>query len=237
MKLTNWSLLSGDKNFKENPAIATGNMRSLYGEVYLDTRNSKENPRRGWFGKLSVESSTSKLNSDFSFNQYIFELRRYQKLGRYERLDMRLKVGTADGEVPFQKGYELGGFSTLRGHRFKKFRAPIGENGTVNNGLDRMLLGNFEYNISPKLFTTGFLFFDEIRYIVFFDFGNAWYNSDVSKNDNYYNGFSQLKWHDLESDFGIALSSSDGAARLNIAKRLDTSVNPIVVTFRLSKPF
>lgn len=237
LKNTDWSVFGGDKKFRLNPAVQEGNMRSLYGEIYLDTRNDKDNPRWGWYGKLSIETSNTDLNSDFSFNQYLFELRRYQKIGRHERLDFRFKAGSAEGELPFQKGYELGGISTLPAFSFKKFSAPVTTEGPVLSGYDRMLLGNIEYNISPRLFTSALPFLDEVVYILFFDFGNAWYNSDVSKGDKYYHGFSHLRWADLKSDFGIALGSYDGTSRLSIAKRLDTSVNPVVVTFRLSKPF
>jgi cytoskeletal protein CcmA (bactofilin family) len=236
-KNTDYALFGRDRKFKENPLINEGNMRSIYAELYLDTRDNKENPRRGWYGKLSGETSNTGLNSDFSFNQYIFELRRYQRLGDHERLDLRFMIGTGEGEFPFQKGYELGGLSTLRGFEFKQFRAPVTTEGPVAQGFDRMLLGNVEYNISPRLFNTGFLFFDDIRYIVFFDFGNAWYNSDVSNQNNWSDGFSHLRWNDMNSDFGIALTSWDGKARLSIAKRLDTGFDPIVVTYRISKPF
>lgn len=234
---TNWALFEGEKKFRDNPAIHEGNMRSLYGEIYFDSRNSRENPRRGWYGKFSGETSHSGLNSDFSFNQYILELRRYQKLGRYERLDVRFLLGSAEGDLPFQKGFELGGLSTLRGFPFKKFSAPVDPEGPIQPGYDRMLLGNIEYNINPRLFSSYMPFFNEMHYILFFDFGNAWYNAQVSEKANFYNGFSHLQWHDLKSNFGIALSNSDGTSRLNIARRLDTGINPVVVTFRLSKPF
>jgi len=223
-KHTNWSLFGND-DFKDNPPIKDGNMRSVYGELYLDTRNNKKLPRKGWYGKASMEVSNSKMNSEFSFNQYILELRRYQNFGRGERIDFRLKGGSAEGTLPIQKWYELGGFSTLRGFYFKQFYG------------DRMLLGNVEYNISPRTFSSTFLFMDELNYIIFFDFGSAWFANNYTTDDNWYNGFSHLKLRDIKSDLGMAVTFNDGEFRINFAKRLDTNKKPLAVSFRIVKPF
>ena len=221
-KNVDWALFGGDKKFRINPEIDEGNMRSLYGELYLDTRNNHENPRRGWYGKLSMEMSNSNLRSAFSFNQYILELRHYIPISRNERLDLRFKTGSAEGTLPFQKQFELGGISTLRGFDYKEFAG------------DRLLLANVEYNLSPSIFSRDFLFFDDIRLIFFGDVGSAWYAKEDSK---YTEGFDKLQFTSLKSDLGFALSNWDGTVRLNIAKRTDTNKDPMVLTFRIAKPF
>ncbi len=229
---TNWSLFAKNRVFRDNPAISEGNMRSLYGELYFDNRNNIERPTSGWYAKLGMETSNSKLNSEFSFNQYVLEVRRYQHLGRYERIDTRVKLATSEGTVPLQKLYQLGGVGTLRGFSYKSLHG-----GSNAFGGDRMLLANIEYNLSPKTFGFDFLFFDDLRYILFADAGNVWNRTEVSSNNNWTAGFSQLKLTDIKSDIGLAISSRSGNTRLSIAKRTDTNINPIVVTFRLSKPF
>ena len=88
-----------------------------------------------------MEMSNSDLRSDFSFNQYVLELRHYLPISRNERLDLRFKAGSAEGTLPFQKLFELGGISTLRGFEYKEF---VG---------DRLLLANIEYNLSPSIFS------------------------------------------------------------------------------------
>jgi hypothetical protein len=220
----NWSLLNKDKKFKENPLIADGNMRSLYGELYLDTRDNKNLPRNGWYGLLAMETSNNNLKSDFSFNQYSMELRRYQPFGYRERLDIRIKIGSAEGELPIQKAFQIGGLSTLRAFRFKEFFG------------DRMLLANLEYNLNPKVFSTDFLFFDRLNYVVFYDIGNAW-NSNPDKDDNWYEGFDQVKLNRLKSDIGAAILFNDGHFRLSISKRLDSAKHPPLFTVRIVKPF
>ncbi len=231
-KNTDWALFGGKKKFAENPAIDEGNMHSLYGELYLDTRDNIELPRRGWFARLGVETSNSKLRSDYSFNQYEFEIRRYQPITRFDRLDIRLKAASSEGTVPVQKQYQLGGISTLRGFSHKAL--PGGEG---YYGGDRMLLANIDYNLSPRIIGTDFLFFNDLRYILFFDVGNVWMREQVSSKDSWSEGFDWLKLNDLKSDLGIAFTSWSGRFRLSIARRLDTGKEPFRVTVRLTKPF
>lgn len=231
-KKADWSLFGGSKKFAENPPIDAGKMRSVYGELYLDTRNDPALPTRGWYILLSGESSTKKIGSDFSFNQYIFELRRYQRLSRFERLDIRLKAGTGTGRLPVQKSFEFGGLSTMRGYYYKEFRS-----NDRAFGYDRMLLANLEYNISPRILHIGLPFFNDLRYVFFFDAGNAWRRADVSDKDTWQAGFSHLSWNDIKSDFGIAVTSWSGRVRFSVARRTDTGQNPYRFAFRLVKPF
>ncbi len=222
---TNWSLFNNDEKFRENPAIDEGNMRSIYGEIYLDTRDNIQLPRKGWFGLLAVESSRKgAFNSDFSFNQYSLELRRYQYFGYRERIDIRLKIGSSEGVLPLQKRYQIGGLSTLRGYRYKAFQG------------DRMFLMNFEYNLNPKVFSTDMLFLDELNYIIFYDIGDAW-DSNPAKDDKWYEGFNNLKLTELKSDIGLALTFNNGSYRVSMAKRLDTGKKPLNFIFRIIKPF
>ncbi len=230
VKTTNWALFKDKDRFPENPAIDPGRMRSLYGELCWDSRDNQQMPHAGWLAKLSLESSTQKLKSDFSFNQYILEIRRYQRLGPYERLDIRLKAATAEGTLPLQKRFHLGGISTLRAFNYRSLNA---------NGLggDRMLLLNLEYNINPRLFHFPLLFGDDFHYIVFFDMGQVWNRQDVSLKDGWNEGFNHLKLKSFASDLGFSLTNSSGRFRMNIAKRLDTGHKAWKVSFRINKPF
>ncbi len=221
-----WSLFNSDRKFRENPSLGIyeGNMRSLYGELYLDTRDNIEMPRDGWFGLLAIEtSSKGSLKSEFSFNQYTFELRRYQSFGYKERLDIRLKLGSAEGDLPFQKQFQMGGISTLRAYTNKSL---------VGN---RMFLANFEYNLNPRIFSTDFFVFDELNYIVFYDIGDAW-ESTLSE-DKWYEGFDKMQLNKLKSDIGLAITLDGGKYRFSFAKRLDTGKDPITFSFRMVKPF
>ncbi len=220
---TNWALFGGKRDFGPNPAIDEGLMRSVYGELYLDTRDNKELPANGWYARLGLEtSSKGALSSDFSFNRYELDIRRYQKLSRNERLDVRVMAGTAEGTLPRQKLYRLGGLSTLRGYNNKSFQG------------DRMVLANIEYVITPS-FRRGFLFLDKVSYIAFIDAGRAWYRD--AGEQKWSEGFGNLQWRDLQTDVGIAVGFKKGKYRFSMAKRLDTGKDPFVFAFRMVKPF
>ncbi len=229
-KTTDWALFKDKDRFGPNPPIDEGLMKSWYALFLLDSRDDVHTPHAGWFLKLSLESSAKKRHSDFSFNQYVFELRTYQRISAYERLDVRLKAATSVGTVPLQKRFRMGGISTLRAFPYRSIRA-----GNMDG--DRLLLVNLEYNIHPSLFNTPFGLDEDVRYIIFFDAGSVWLRQNVSTRDAWNAGFSQLKWSQIKSDVGIAISNASGRFRINFAKRLDTNRKAYAVTLRLSKPF
>ncbi len=229
-KVTNWALFKDKDGFRPNPLIDDGLMKSWYFNLKWDTRDDKRTPHAGWFGWISAETSAKKRHSAFSFNQYILELRTYQRISPYERFDIRLKAATSEGDVPIQKRFRIGGISTLRAFHYRSlpFGRPDG---------DRLLLANVEYVMHPDLFSAPFGLGTDVRYIIFFDAGNVWLRSDVSKEDTWSAGFSWLKWRRIKSDIGIALGNASGRFRINLAKRLDTGKKAYAVTVRLSKPF
>ncbi len=226
---TNAGIFTKGKAFRDNPAIDEGLLRGLLTTFTLDTRDNVDLPRSGWFAQFSVENALRKWKGDFSFRQYIFEVRRYQRLGPWERLDLRFKIATAEGVLPVQRRFHLGGLSTLRAFTNRSLKAD-------GLGGDRMLLFNAEYVIHPRIFDQLLLFDDEIRYILFFDMGDTWLRAS-SRPDRWDKGFEHLKINSLKSDLGIAISSPSGRFRVNFAKRLDTSKKAWRVSFRISKPF
>ena len=231
-----WALFGGKKKFDKNPAVDEGSVKSITGNIYLDTRDNKDNPRSGWYALFSGETSNSGLNSDFSFNQYNMEIRRYQPLSRYERLDIRLMAGTAQGFLPFQKSYDLGGIGSIRGAGFKQIRSQR-YNGNVIAGFDRMLLANVEYNINHRIFHSGLSLLNDLNYILIFDIGNAWHRDQYEQDDRWYKGFSHLQWPDMITSAGIGIVSWSGRVRLTLSRRLDSGKDPMRILLRLRKPF
>ncbi len=218
---TNWALLYPNRSYFPNIEINSGNMRSIYGELYYDSRNNKKNPDSGWYSKISMEVSNPDIGGDFYYNQYKMEFRRYQRLGKLERLDMRFMVGSSEHDLPIQKYYYLGGFSSLRGFSYKEFSG------------NRVLLANLEYNVSPRLMFSD-LFMGAMRFIILFDFGRAWF---TPTEDKWYEGFSSMTASDIKFNYGIALTNQDGSFRLGISKRTDRSSDAVKIVFRLRKPF
>jgi outer membrane protein assembly complex protein YaeT len=114
----------------------TGEGRGLLGAIALDYRRSTtENvldARSGYTISAHTERAGGILPGDFEYDEYTFEARHYQTIGRLGVLATRARIGTIDGRgpdeqgacadlpvgscgVPFFKRYFLGGSNSLRG--------------------------------------------------------------------------------------------------------------------------
>jgi len=224
---TNWSIFGGDKKFRENPLITDIEFKSIIANLTLDTRNSYKYPDQGWFINLIGEFAREDFNKNgVDFDRFIIDIRRYQPITYGENLDFRLRAGSSRGILPTHLKFDLGGLSTIRGYKFKEFQNH-----------NRMLLGNIEYRIhgrrNPLNSVMGM---SDFSLILFADAGYAW---SVMETDTLeaQEGFDDLDWEDLYAAIGFAISNRDGNVRLNFAKRLDEKGQPLVVTFRINRPF
>ena len=192
------------------------------GTLTLDTRDDEAEPDEGWYVQARAEFYGGQVESDYEFDRFILDVRRYQPLSFNENLDFRLRLGTSRNALPSQFLFDLGGISTLRGYPFKAFTG------------DRMFLANVEYRVRADSRDLPLLFFDTLNLIVFFDAGLAWFSDDVTRADR---GWKYLTFSRLKTDVGIAITDRAGRVRLNFARRTDSSKAPIVVTFRISRAF
>ncbi len=230
-KNTNWSLFGGKKEFSENPTMHVGEIRSLLGRFTVDTRNSDELPTRGWYVQIEYEHAGDGMKSDFRFDRFVADIRRYQSLGYSDGFDFRLRVGSSKGSLPWQKSYHLGGLSTLRGFPYKAFPA-----GRMNPGGNRMILAQLEYRMGNQDLPEeiGLWLLEQFNVILFVDAGWVGY---ADPNQSIFKGFKHLTWSDFKSDVGIAFSNQSGSVRLEIARRTDTGYKPFTFLFRISRSF
>jgi hypothetical protein len=222
---TNWAIFGRGKDFRMNPALGVyeGNMRSVYGELYYDSRDDLDFTTTGWFGKASAEVSSDALGSGFNFNRYLVDLRHYLPLTTGENVNFRVMLGTSEGDLPLQKNFELGGISTLRAFNYKEFSG------------NSMFLFNLEYRIHSHVLGSEIPFLEDFFSIILFsDFGEAW---SSPQNSTIQEKMEGLRLKDLKTDVGFAIADPDGDYRLNIAKRTDSGENDFVLTFRISQPF
>jgi outer membrane protein assembly factor BamA len=221
-----WSLFGGKKKFRENPAMDAGQFKSLVGRIVIDTRNSVKRTTRGWYIQLEVEHADNHL-----YDRFLADLRRYQPLGYDEGLDFRIRMGTSYGVLPWQKGFHLGGVSTLRGFEYKEF-----PNGWCNPGGNRMALVQLEYRMGrenlPDEISFGLL--EQFNLIVFTDLG---WIGDVDSSDGLVEGFNGLSIRTMKHDVGLGLANRSGSVRIEIARRTDTGHRPYTFSFRISRPF
>lgn len=226
-----WSLFGGKKLFRENPLMDEGRNNTLSGRLVIDTRNSVRRTTRGWYIQVEGERADESFGGDFEYDRLLADLRRFQPLGNGEGIDVRIRVGTSQGRLPWQKTYYLGGVSTLRGFRYKAF-----PNGWAEPGGNRMVLAQLEYRLGreelPDMMDLGLL--DNFNLILFTDAGwaaNADSTADLTE------GFEELTFRRLKHDVGIALANRDGNVRFEVARRTDTGEKPYTFWFRISRPF
>ncbi len=220
---TDWSLFVNRKQFRVNPLIAEGRLASYFAQGVWDTRNHRTHPDRGWRIQIEAASSRPSLKSAYDFDRVLIDLRRYQPLGDGRNFDLRLRAGSARGQVPEQFLFDLGGVSTLPGLRFKELTG------------DRMLLGNIEYRIDAGRSRLGDIpLLGELNLILFADAGLAWFAEDKSDLTASFDYFTLNK---LKTDIGLGLTDTDGQVRLNFAKRTDKGGEDVVISFRVNRNF
>lgn len=224
---TTWALFGGKKRFRKNPMMDEGFFRALWGHVILDTRStSKRNPR-GWYVQVEAEHAGDNLGGDFHYDRILGDIRYYySNLMKKEGIDVRLMWGSSHGDLPWQKSFYLGGFSTLRGFPYKAF-----PNGWNSPGGNRMILAQLEYRIWGK---TEFGIFEPWQMILFTDAG--WVSRAEAEAD-FLNGFEDLTWKNVRHDVGIAISDRKQSFRIDVARRTDTGKKPYTVSFRIQRPF
>lgn len=218
-----WSLLGnrwGSRStFRPNPAIQNGQMRSISAQLHIDTRNKTHHPRRGWYTTLSAQKAGDFLQGDFNFEHYQFDLHRYQPIAKGTRLDIRLKLGTARGNLPAQYQYALGGSGSLHGYNFKTFTG------------DRMALFNIAYWLNGDRHFGNDWPLDDLSIGAFFDAGATW-NAQNPNNpiDNI-----QSIHHITKRSVGIAFKLEDIHAY--IARPLDDTDTSWRTWLRFSRAF
>lgn len=172
--LRNWSAhpeLAG----RQNSPIHPGSMRSIslkydfdnrgWTDVKYDFENRENFKNREnaveWYNTFLVEHTSPAIGSDFDFTRFQAHFRHYYPIGD-DRIDARLKVGTATGQLPYQRQFVIGGIGTLRGYSLYEFAG--------NHGF----LFNLEY--AHSLGDAAFL-------IPFVDVGQVWYRlEDIDIN-------------------------------------------------------
>lgn len=216
-KMTNWSIFGGKKQFRLNPPVQPGWMRSIV--VDIQHRDYRGDTRRtGWMADLRGEET---ISGAFDFKMITAQVVRYQPLFRGMQLNMRLRLGTSGGLLPLQRNYQIGGFNTLNAFPYKEFTG------------NRLVLFNGELLLNPELFKrSNFFPLNTVTLILFGDVGEVQDAGQAGLTD----GWNLVTLSQLKSDYGIGLGSGSGSFRIFLAWRTDISASP---TFgvRIARPF
>lgn len=128
-----WSILRSDEDWRPNPVIAEGELRTLRALLVRDTRNEDIDPSAGWLVRAAVERAvggdlrapidvavpgepgTFRTQDADDFTTGTLDVRRYARTAPYSRVAFRLfATGALDGgPLPPQRQHVLGGAGSL----------------------------------------------------------------------------------------------------------------------------
>jgi outer membrane protein assembly factor BamA len=198
-------------------------IKSMGASYEFDMRDCRECPSTGLLAKLEGEWAGRDFGGDLDYSRYVADLRFFNRLTPRQRYAIRIKAGAMDVPprascpcVPgpqyfFPKQFYVGGIGTLPGYDYKEFR------GT------HMLLVNWEYFVALKG-NSGIVFFA--------DGGDA-----RGKGESTSDVLDAMKFkYDAGVGFRVE-SSDDHIITIGVAKRLDDTDEPMLITMRASRPF
>jgi outer membrane protein assembly factor BamA len=160
-------------------------------KLVWDSRDYIYLPTNGGYYIFSVVYYKKAIGSDFEFNDYLLDLRRYFKLTRGHLLTFQLFGNFARGYPPFYEMPRLGGAVTMRGYYEGRYRdrnyvaaqaeyktwlvekwklgiVVFGGIGDVADELDDLILKDFKYSYG---FGLRYIFDEKERLTVRADFG------------------------------------------------------------------
>ncbi|HUP18938.1 MAG TPA: BamA/TamA family outer membrane protein [Gemmatimonadota bacterium] len=119
-------VLIGAGEFRPNPPVEAGTLRSLSFRQRIDTRNIQSPllPAPGWLVTLEAELAGGMLGGDIGFAHGFADVRRYIRIGTDAWWDTRLvwiESDAPDDEPVPQRHAMLGGPGSLRGFRAAEF--------------------------------------------------------------------------------------------------------------------
>jgi outer membrane protein assembly factor BamA len=199
-----FTVLNRGDEWRPQPIIGEGALRSITALIRYDTRNEDRDPSAGWLVDAALERGlgggitiplTPEPGEDVAAARSGFlttriDVRRYARLAPYSRLNLRIVVmGSLDARaLPPQRQHTLGGEGSLPGYRLFAFdcgaRAAVvlrdGHSNYPYYGCDRLALLQLEYQAAfpfgRRLGQRAGLgsLAHLARWVAFFDAGRAW---------------------------------------------------------------
>ncbi len=208
-----WFHLS--RPLRPNPAIDDGRTRSVILRLERLARRSAAT-RAGFYHWVELERAGGDLGGDFDYLRLLADVRSVLRLSPATTLALRGVAGScADGALPAQKRFPVGGVDGLRAHAF---RDRVG---------DQIALAQAEYTVGLWALR-GDWFEAGLHAIAFVDAGTAWSNParrwDVTRQR-------------FATDVGFGLASGEDGARIYVARDLNERDAGFVWALRLQRPF
>ena len=257
-----WTLFRNSDRWRPNPLIDDGHYTILALSAAYDSRNVTDAPSSGWWLRGSVEHATSDdvapvalpaavrrplPTSDYGFNRFTLDLRRYNRLSPEIQLNARVWAGgwLSGDPLPVQRRLSLGGTDLLPGYLFRSLDcAPAGFDDPAQAALcDRALVAQAEFRHRLRLragYTVRdrahqeldrFVGFEDPDLVIFGDAGSAWLAGDGPGRVPADRIRALTEW---KADVGVGLDA--GGVAVYLAKSV-TDGQPVRVFLRLDRRF
>ena len=209
------SWFHAERTLRDNPAIDDGETHSVLVRLERLLRRSSST-RAGLYHWIEFEHAGGELGGDFGYARILGDVRSVVRMSPATSLSLRAVAGTcADGTLPRQKRFALGGVDGLRAHPLGAFQGS------------QLAAAQAEYTVGLwALHGTGFE--PGLHAIAFLDTGTAWDGA----NDRWDIGRQHFA---TDGGFGVATSEDD--VRLYVARDLQHTDAPVVWSLRLRRPF
>ncbi|MDQ6612041.1 MAG: BamA/TamA family outer membrane protein, partial [Gemmatimonadota bacterium] len=146
-----WSMFHSEDEWRTNPLSDDGLIHLLSVGAHLDTRNSGDRPRSGWYFDGDYERGSGTLTTvapttvdtrqttpgKITYARALFDIRRYNRLAPNTQFNLRVVAGgvMAGDPLPLQRRFSVSGADALPGY---DFRSKVGtvDVGTCSSGSD-----------------------------------------------------------------------------------------------------
>jgi hypothetical protein len=215
----NWTVFRNSDTFRSNPTIREGDAAVV--KLGFAYNNRRKSPifRNAWFVSLLYERGFR----EFPYNGIALSFKRYQKtiFGK-QAFVLRGLLGSRES-VDEQHQYDLGGVGTLRGYRIKEYSG----NRVMLFGADYLFRGDLISKVSSRMG----------QFVELIAFADAGWVDQVPKTASLLDGFDALRFGDIKTNVGAALSLYRQLIRVNAARRFDSDIDDWTFSVRFRREF
>lgn len=205
-----WSLFNSNDRLPANPPVDDGDRATVSGGLVFDARREPARPTSAWYGALWGEIGFETAFSDYSYEAFSVDLRRYNSLPAEFQLDLRGKLFSTLSEAPRQVHQSLGGYGGVRGLPDQPFAVRRGDRLALFTAELRRSLPDLRYLRS---------FFTEWEVLLFADIGLLELADDPDEPFR----FLDAPWDDWGKSVGLGVSGESLLPYIGfyVAKDLD----------------
>jgi hypothetical protein len=205
-----WSLFNSNDRLPPNPPIDDGDRATVAAAFVFDSRREPARPANAWYVELWGEKGFESDFSDFSYEAFSVDLRRYNSLPLELQLDLRGKLFSTLSDSPRQVYQSLNGYGGVRGLPDQSFDVRRGDRMVLFTGELRRALPDVRFVRS--VFTSWDL-------LVFTDIGLL---VEAEDPDDPF-AFLEAPWDDWGKSVGLGVSGESILPYIGfyVAKDLD----------------